>query len=154
MKLSGYRSSDCGLLSGRWLPGELLAWPQAEWPALAEQVTVAAPVGRLDDRLCVVSGTAFVRFCEIDWVARRARLEIGMQDEARDAAPAVLEGAIAHGTGVLGLRRLHGWVTPAVQPPTDLLAKSGFTHEATIPCALWHGGRQLARQIWGRIADD
>ena len=154
MKLRGYRSGDGGLLTGRWLPDELLAAPRPDWPVLAEPVTIPAPAGRLDELLAVVDAVAFVRFCSVDWVARRARLQIGLQEEAGEAALAVLELAVEHATGILGLRRLYGWVTLAQHAPTELLAKAGFAYEATIPRALWHGGAVLAREIWGRLADD
>jgi hypothetical protein len=153
MKLRGYRSGDRALLCGRWLAGELLAEPLAGWPALAEPISVPAPGDRADERLCVVADTAFVRFCEIDWVARRARLEIGLQQASGDATLAVLDLAVVHALGVLGLRGLRGWVTPVVQPPTELLAKAGFDQEATVPQALWHDGTTVTRQIWGRLSD-
>ncbi len=155
MRLSGYRSAERGLLSGHWLPGELLSRPLTEWPVLAEPVTVPPPGERPDERLCLVSGVAFVRFCEIDWIVRRARLEIGLSDSdtALDAGLGVLRLAVEHAHEVLGLRRLHGWVTQAADAPTDLLADAGFRQEAAVPRAVWHNGAAMQREIWGMIID-
>lgn len=159
MMLRGYRGTDLPLLTGHWLPGELLGLPVPGRPALAEPASVPAPEGPdgpggPDDELCVVPGTGFARYAALDWVHRRARLEIGLQPGAADAAEALLKAALDHAFRVLNLRRVHGWVTPAVPLPgglsrDGLLRGAGLRPEADVPEALWCDGRPVARQIWG-----
>ncbi|EWM18213.1 hypothetical protein [Kutzneria sp. 744] len=52
MRLRGYRSGDADLLSGPWLPGELLGLPVADWPPLAPPTTVAPPADPSQE-LCI-----------------------------------------------------------------------------------------------------
>ncbi|MCP3760525.1 GNAT family N-acetyltransferase [Streptomyces sp. TBY4] len=153
MKLRGYRSSHRPLLTGTWLPGELLGLPLADWPALADPTTVPPP-GEDTGELCVVPDTGFVRYHAIDWVHRRARLEIGLRPDAVHAAAPLLTAAVEHGLSVLNLRRLYGWVTPATQPPTDALTDAGFRTEASVPGAIWLDGRPAERHIWGVTRND
>jgi hypothetical protein len=148
--LRGYRSTDRGLLAGPWLPGELLGLPLPDWPALAAPTAVAPPAGP-DDELCVVPGVAFVRFAELDWVHRRARLEIGVAPGPAPDADLLVKSAVAHAVQTLGLRRLHGWVTPTVDPPTAALAAAGFRREATVPEAVWLDGGPRTREVWGLV---
>ncbi len=150
--LRGYRHSDRGLLRGPWLPGECLGLPLADWPALAEPTTVPAPAGP-GDELCVAPGAAFVRYTELDWVHRRARVEIGVQPGHLDAAELLVKSAVAYGFDGLNLRRLYGWVTPAVEPPTGVLAGAGFAREASVPAGIWLAGRPADREIWGVVRD-
>jgi hypothetical protein len=149
MKLKGYREADRALLTGPWLPGELLGLPVEGRPPLAEPSSVEPPA---DDtaELCVVPGTGFVRFTGVDWIHRHARLEIGLHSAARDPLP-VLEAAVEHGFRVLGLRRLYGWVTPDVHSAETVLKSGGFQWEATVPQALWVAGRAVDRQLWGAL---
>lgn len=148
--LRGYRSTDRGLLRGPWLPGELLGLPLPDWPALAEPTTVAPPAGP-DDEICVVPGVAFVRFAELDWVHRRARLEIGVAPGHAPDLDLLVKSAVAHGLHTLGLRRMHGWVTPLTEPPTAALTAAGFTREATVPEAVWLDGAPRTREIWAVV---
>ncbi len=152
MRLRGYRDDDAPLLSGPWLPGELLGLAAAGRPALAEPAAVEPPQGH-DVELCVVSETGFARFSELDWVARHARLEIGVRPGAEDAARDVLGAALAHGFGVLNLHRLYGWVTPTAGGLPDLLAEAGFELEAAVPNGVWHDGRPGQRQLWAAVRD-
>lgn len=161
MMLRGYRDTDLPLLTGRWLPGELLGLAVPGRPALAEPARVPAPQGpdadgaaAQDDELCVVPGTGFVRLTGLDWVHRRARLEIGLRAGADGSAEPLLKAALDHAFRVLNLRRVFGWVTPAVALPDGLprdalLRGAGLAPEADIPRALWLDGRPVARQIWG-----
>ncbi|HVK23844.1 MAG TPA: GNAT family protein [Actinokineospora sp.] len=153
MRLRGYRDSDRDLLAGHWLPGELIGLPLTDRPPLAEPTTVSAPV---DDRaeLCVADGIGFARFAEVDWVHRRARLEIGLRPDAADAAEQLVGLAVEHGLRVLNLHRVHGWVTPATTPRTDILARAGFQREAVLPDGAWHAGRAVDREIWGMVRHD
>jgi hypothetical protein len=161
MMLRGYRDTDLPLLTGGWLPGELLGLPVPGRPALAEPAQVPPPrdpgddvaAGR-DDELCVVPGTGFVRLTALDWVHRRARLEIGLRPGAENGAEPLLKAALDHAFRALNLRRVFGWVTPAVPLPDGLprdalLRDAGLSREADIPRALWLDGRPVARQIWG-----
>lgn len=151
MKLRGYRGTDRGLLSGPWLAGELLGLPLAGWPALADPTEVPPPAEH-DEELCVTDG-AFVRYTEIDWVHRRARLEIGVHTGLSDVDK-IVRDAVEHGFTGLNLRRLYGWVTPAARPGTDALTAAGFRREALIPAATWFDGAPAAREIWGTIRHD
>jgi hypothetical protein len=151
MKLRGYRDADRELLRGPWLAGELLGLPLDDWPALAEPATVPPPAGH-DEELCVTDG-AFVRYTDIDWVHRRARVEIGVHNALSDV-DAVLAGAVEHGFTGLNLRRLHGWVTPAARPTAAALTAAGFRREAVVPAATWFDGAPVAREIWGTIRHD
>lgn len=154
MILQGYRQSHAGLLSGWWLPGELVGLPLPDTPALAERAVVHPPADRTTE-LCIVPDVAFVRFTEIDWVARRARLEIGVQPASGDRASVSLlvETAVSHGFRVLNLHRVYGWVTPATDAPVDSLHEAGFRREATVPCGNWYRGEPVEREIWGVIRD-
>ncbi|RBM20481.1 hypothetical protein [Streptomyces sp. PT12] len=152
MRLRGYRDGDRALLTGRWLPGELLGLPLPGWPALAEPTAVPPPSGP-GDELCVAPG-AFVRYADIDWVGRSARVETGRAPDAPTTAEALLEAAVAHGFHRLNLRRLYGWVTPAAPTPTTALTDAGFTREASVPEHLWLGGRAVEREIWGALRHD
>lgn len=153
MNLRGYRDADRPLLSGHWLPGELLGLPLADRPALAEPVSVAPPTDHRDE-LCVVAGVGFVRYAELDWVHRRARLEIGITVEQPGALEPLVKSALTHGFRVLNLHRLHGWVTPATRPRTDVLTGVGLRHEATVPAAGWLAGTAVDREVWGAVRDD
>ncbi|MGW3964513.1 GNAT family N-acetyltransferase [Amycolatopsis sp. NPDC005003] len=148
MKLRGYRGTDRGLLSGPWLAGELLGLPIDGWPALAEPTEVPPPAGD-DEELCVTDG-AFVRYTDIDWVHRRARVEIGVHNRLSEVDD-LLRAAVEHGFTGLNLRRLYGWVTT---PATDALAAAGFRREAVVPAATWFDGAPAAREIWGTIRHD
>lgn len=151
MKLRGYRESDADLLTGPWLPGELLGLPLADWPPLAEPTAVPPPAGP-DEELCVAPGLGVVRYTELDWVHRRARVEIGLHDV--DGLDELLTTVVAHGFTTLNLSRLYGRVTPAVDPPTHLLAAVGFRREAVLPEHTWLDGRPVDREIWGVVRDD
>jgi hypothetical protein len=151
MNLRGYRGTDRDLLTGPWLAGELLGLPIPGWPALAGPTEVPPPAGH-DEELCV-TGSAFVRYTEIDWVHRRARLEIGVHNGLSDLDE-VVESAVQHGFTGLNLRRLYGWVTPAARPGSDALTAAGFRREAVVPAATWFDGAPAAREIWGTIRHD
>ncbi|WP_320065738.1 hypothetical protein [Micromonospora sp. RTGN7] len=153
MTLRGYRSADLPLLSGPWLAGELLGLPLEQPPAMVAPAAVEAPKDNTVE-LCVLPGAAFVCFTELDWVHRRARLEIGVQPGAEDVVTALLKTAVSHGFRVLNLHRLYGWVTPAAAVPVALLQDAGFSCEATIPAGRWIAGRPVDRQIWGAVRHD
>ncbi|MFG2011504.1 hypothetical protein ACGFNF_20800 [Micromonospora sp. NPDC048868] len=153
MTLRGYRSTDLPLLTGPWLAGELLGMPLEQAPTMVVPAAVEAPKDNTVE-LCVLPGAAFVRFAELDWVHRRARLEIGVQPGAEDLVPALLKTAVSHGFRVLNLHRLYGWVTPAAAAPVDLLQDAGFIGEATVPAGRWFAGSHVDRQIWGAVRHD
>jgi hypothetical protein len=153
MMLRGYRSGDAALLTGAWLPGELLGLPLPHRPALAEDA-VAEPPQDHTTEVCVAPGAGFVRYAELDWVHRRARLEIGVRPEAADAVELLLKSAVAHGFHVLNLHRLHGWVTPAAKPPVAVLEGAGFAREAAVPGGCWLDGEPVEREIWGAVRHD
>ncbi|UED82958.1 GNAT family N-acetyltransferase [Streptomyces profundus] len=150
MRLRGYRDRDRPLLTGTWLPGELLGLPLPNRPALAAPTQVPAPAEG-DDELCVVPDVGFARFTDIDWVSRRARLEIGWHRQDTEGVDDLLTAAVAHGRHRLNLRRLHGLVTPLAAPPRAVLTGAGFRHEATVPEHLWLDGRAVSREIWGCV---
>ena len=152
MRLRGYRDADAPLLSGPWLPGELLGLPAAGRPALAEPAAVPPPLDH-ETELCIAPDVGFARFSELDQVARRARLEIGLRPGAAGAAGDLLEVALRHGFENLNLHRLHGWVTPTAAAPAGLLADAGFVREAAVPNGAWHDGRPVDRQIWAAVRD-
>jgi hypothetical protein len=154
--LTGFRESHRELLRGNWTPGELLARPAdgraAGRAAMAEPAVIDHAV-RSGMRLYVVPGAGFIRYREIDWIHRRARVEIGLRDQAWPLALAVLRQARSAGLELLGLSRLYGWVTPAAGIPDALLADAGFELEATVPRAIWLAGRPVSRQVWATLAD-
>jgi hypothetical protein len=115
LRLRGYRAADLPLLSGDWLPGELLGLPVPGRPALADPASVPPPSPDRGpaEELLVLPDTAFVRFSEVDWVHRRARLEIGLRPGAAAVAGPLLRAALAHAYRTLNLRRVYGWFTPA-----------------------------------------
>jgi hypothetical protein len=153
MMLRGYRSSDSRLLSGPWLDGELAGLPLACWPALAEPSAVPPPSGP-DEELCIAPGVGFVRYTELDWVHRRARVETGLQPGHADAAGPLLQAAVAYGLADLNLRKLHGWVTPATGVAAAAPDLAGFRLEASVPDGIWLEGRAVERQIWAVIRSD
>jgi hypothetical protein len=151
MRLRGYRGSDADLLAGRWLPGELLGLPLADWPPLAAPTSVPPPADP-GQELCIAPGLGFVRYTELDWVHRRARVEIGLHSV--EGLDVLLKTVVAHGFLTLNLSRLHGWVTPLVDPPIGLLTDVGFKREAVLPEATWLDGRPVDREIWGVVRND
>jgi hypothetical protein len=151
MRLRGYRGGDADLLAGPWLPGELLGLPLADWPPLAAPTTVPPPADP-GQELCIAPGLGFVRYTELDWVHRRARVEIGLHGV--EGLDVLLKTVVAHGFRTLNLSRLYGWVTPLVEPPTGLLADVGFEREAALPAATWLDGRPVDREIWGVVRHD
>lgn len=153
VRLRGHRSTDGPALRGTWAPGELLGLPLTDRPALLPAVTLEAPRDRTSE-VCVAPGAGVVRFSAIDWVHRRARLEIGLADDATALAGPLLHAAIAHGFGVLNLNRLHGWVTPAARPRLDLLLAAGVRREAVVPGAGRFAGETVTREIWGVLRDE
>lgn len=142
--ITGFRETDRSLLSGHWLRGELLGLPDPDASPLAEPSVLEAK------HVYVIRGRAAVRFAEVDWVHRRARLEIGVQPGAGDLAE-IVALAVRHGFTALNLRRLHGWVTPAAGTPAEPLTEAGFVHETSVPQAVWHAGRPVERHLWGVI---
>jgi hypothetical protein len=157
MMLRGYRSTDHRLLAGPWLAGELLGLPLADAPELF--TTRVEPPRDATVELCVVEQAAFVRFTELDWVHRRARLEIGVQPGAEETVGVLLKTAVSHGFRVLNLHRLHGAVTPAATPAAGtpvaaILTEAGFRREATIPDGVWYAGAPADREIWGAVRDE
>src|SRR5947209_3984052 len=104
MRLRGYRASDAELLAGPWLSGELLGLPLADWPALAEPTRVPPPADA-GQELCVAPGLGFVRYTELDWVHRRARVEIGLHGV--DGLDVLLKTVVAHGFLTLNLSRVY-----------------------------------------------
>jgi hypothetical protein len=150
MRLRGYRDADAPLLSGPWLPGELLGLLAAGRPALARPAAVPPPRDSAVE-LCVVPDGGFARFSELDPVARCARLEIGVRPGAAEWARELLDAALAHGFEVLNLHRLYGWVTPAAGEHAGLLAEAGFEKEAAVPNGAWYAGRPVDRQIWAAV---
>jgi len=153
MMLRGYRSSDSSLLSGPWLDGELAGLPLACWPALADRSTVPPPSGP-DEELFIAPGVGFVRYTELDWVHRRARVETGLQPEHTDAAGPLLQAAVTYGLEDLNLHKLHGWVTPATGVAATAPDLAGFRLEASVPDGIWLDGRAVERQIWAVIRPD
>jgi hypothetical protein len=150
--LRGYRSEDVPLLTGHWLRAELLGLAPPGVPGTADPTVVPAPRDATEE-LCILPGAGFVRFAELDWVHRRARLEIGLQPKAAGCALSALTVALTHALRVLNLHRVYGWATPDAGAPTALLAQAGLRQEATVPEAFWLGGRPVGRQIWGAVLD-
>jgi hypothetical protein len=153
MTLSGYRQTDLPLLTGHWLPGELLAVPLAQWPALAAPTVIAPPDKQPDQRLCLIRGLGFIRFVELDWVHRRARLEIGVHESTVDSLETMVRLAVGHGFEVLNLRRLFGWRTPMAGVPAGPLSRAGFVREGVVPRGSWLAGQQIDQEIWGVVRD-
>jgi hypothetical protein len=153
MILSGYRQSDRPLLTGHWLPGELLAAPLDDWPALAAPTVIAPPDKQSDQRLCLVRGLGFIRFIELDWVHRRARVEIGCHQSTVDGLDTMVRLAVSHGFEALNLHRLFGWRTPMAGVPTGPLNRAGLVREGVVPRGSWLAGEQVDREIWGVVRD-
>jgi hypothetical protein len=155
VRLRGYRTADLPLLSGPWLPGELLGLPASDRPPFAEPAAVPPPAsGRRGDELYVLPGAGFVRFTELDWVHRRGRLETGLRPGAAESAAGLLAAALDHAHRTLNLRRVYGWYTPERPGTEELLRGAGLSPEADIPQALWLDGRPVGRQIWGMSRHD
>ncbi|GAB3465367.1 hypothetical protein [Actinophytocola sediminis] len=144
MMLTGYRETDQPLLSGHWVRGELLGLPDPARPPLTAPSTIEPR------DVYVLRDQAIVRFAELDWVHRRARLEIGVREGRTDLA-GIVRLAVRHGFTVLNLHRLHGWVTPAAGTPTGPLEAAGFVRETVVPQAIWYAGAPVDRQQWGVI---
>lgn len=153
MMLRGYRDDDKVLLTGRWLQGELLGLPVPGMPPLAEPSSLAPPADD-DEELCVVPGVAFVRYTGLDWVHRRARVEIGVREGQVGAAGTLARMAADHGLLELRLHRLYGWCTPAATPTAPLLAGAGFRREVSVPGGFWLAGELVEREIWAVTEDD
>jgi hypothetical protein len=151
MRLRGYRSGDADLLAGPWLPGELVGLPVADWPPLAS-LTRVPPPSDPSQELCIAPGLGFVRYTSLDWVHRRARVELGLHCLA--GLDVLLKTVVTHGFLTLNLSRIHGWVTPALEVPTGLLADVGFQREAVVPEGAWLDGRPVDREIWGVVRND
>lgn len=153
MTLRGYRDGDRALLSGDWVAGELLGLPPGQRSRLAETATLDAPQDGTAE-LCVLDGAGVVRFGELDWIHRRARLEIGLQASASDRVSALLKEVLTHAFEVLNLHRVYGWVTPAAGADTSVLAGAGFQREAAVPASGWLGGHPVTREIWAVVRRD
>ncbi|WP_219806351.1 hypothetical protein, partial [Streptomyces sp. SM12] len=66
----------------------------------------------------------------------------------------LLTAALDRARCTLGLRRVHGWVTPGQPGTEEVLRAAGLAREAEVPHALWLDGRPVGRQIWGMCSDD
>jgi hypothetical protein len=149
----GYRTADEALLRGYWLPRELIAEPFAAPPPLAQPITVPAHTGSAE-RLYIVPGTAYVRYTELDWVARHGRLEVGLATRADWSVGEVLGRAVTVGFQALGLHRVYGALTPTLSEMTEVVAAAGFRREAVVPRGVWHDGFAHDREVWGMLCDD
>ncbi len=138
------RSED--LVSGQWLPGELLGTWRSDWPAVLGAT-------RLTDCTCqapqcrgaMLDVSSAVGVHEVDWAARSGRLEIGV---ARGAdASRVLDLALRFGFGTLLLDRVWGWVTDTAASGAALTA-AGLRREAALPRAVWAREHLVDRELW------
>lgn len=152
MKLRGYRDDDRALLTGDWLPGELLGRTPAVRPALAERTGISADQDRRAE-VYVIDGIGVVRFAELDWVHRRARIETGLLPTSGGGAGTVLLRALlAHAFDVLNLHRVYGWITPETgADDSSALLAAGFRREAEVPAAGWLAGRLVPRELWAAM---
>lgn len=155
LQLAGYRPQHAPLLTGSWVPGELLCFADNEARPTSLRVEGPGPASKLSERLLVVPSVGFVRFCEIEPIHRRARLEIGLQGRF-DAGTAAGVLGLARGCafGQLNLHRLYGWVRSTHPPTVEVLAAAGFVREAALPAALRHGGTLRRRELWAALAPE
>ncbi|WP_433271686.1 hypothetical protein ACQPZF_13275 [Actinosynnema sp. CS-041913] len=152
--LSGYRPAHADLLHGRWLPGELIA-PRHDG-RVAEFGAVDVPEPGLcdEERLLVAVGAGLVRYCDIDWVDRRARLEIRLlSDFHPDGTHNLLARALETAFTVFALNRVYGYVTPGGPDVAPMLREEGFDREGELPGAVRVAGLAVGRTIWGRLRE-
>lgn len=155
LQLAGYRPQHAPLLSGTWVPGELLCFADNEARPPSLRVEGPAPASHLYERLLVVPSVGFVRFCEIEPIHRRARLEIRLQGRFdAGTAAAVLGLACGCAFRQLNLHRLYGWARLTHPPTVEVLAAAGFVREVALPGALRVGGALRPRELWGALAPE
>jgi hypothetical protein len=137
--------------------GELLCFARNEARPPALQSPVASSLDGAQPganmRLLIVPDRGFVRMLEIDWIHRRARIEIGIQG-AFDGrtAEAFLELARECAFDHFNLHRVYGWVRSTHQQTLEVLRVAGFECEAIVPAALRVDGALVDRGIWGSVA--
>ncbi|MEJ2853346.1 MULTISPECIES: GNAT family N-acetyltransferase [unclassified Saccharothrix] len=152
--LSGYRPAHAALLKGRWLPGELIAVREDRRVADFSVAELPEP-GLCDEtRVLVAAGAGVVRYLEIDWVDRRARLEVLLlTDYDEVGARALLERALETAFSVFALNRVYGYVTPGGPDVEPVLRAAGFEREGVVPEAARVGGAPVGRTLWGRLRE-
>jgi hypothetical protein len=151
MELTGYRGTHADLLYGHWLPGELACPARPDGvPGLAAARSLAPTTAHPERRTLIAPGVGFVRFLEISWVSRHARVELGYAGGPdHELAGQLLLAAVEQGFRSFRLHRLYGWVTPAAGLPEEVLERAGFAREARVEEAGWWAGAPVERQIWG-----
>jgi len=102
----------------------------------------------------VSEGYALVSFVDIDWIDRRARLEVRVLDDEPSARlDDVLSDAIRIAADHFRLLRLEGEVTPVHYNVAPTLKSHGFELEAVVPHGVRVGGKPVARQVWGMVLE-
>jgi hypothetical protein len=146
--LVGCRHRIEELHSGRWFPQEFVSFRNdRRVPTFHDEHEANA------DRVLVSVEYALVGFVDIDWMDRRARLEIRVLEDGPSARlEPLLADALRVGFAKFDLARLDGWVTPVHYDISPFLLRAGFTLEAVIPHAVRVDGQAVNRQIWGRLS--
>lgn len=153
MRLRGYRKRDAHMLSGYWVPGQLVSTSDEGRDAMLVPHTFDLRHEDPTTRLLVAEETALVRFSDIDPIHRRARLCVALVAGAQGRADAVLSEAIRVGFGQLNLHRLHGRVITGAGHSLSV-ARAGFRFEGVVPRGQWFGGGERDVETWGVLRDD
>ncbi|MFD4635855.1 hypothetical protein ACFWN2_01000 [Lentzea sp. NPDC058436] len=150
-RLTGYRRRAEEFHRGRWLVGDLVSFRDDRRVPLFHD---EPPETRSVSRTLVSPGHAWVSFTGIDWIDRRARLEMRVLDAGpSDRLDALVAEAVEVAFGRFGLLRLEGWVTPGHYDVAPALLDNGFVMEAVVPHAIRVDGKPVDRQIWGKVGE-
>lgn len=150
-RLAGYRKRHNPFHIGRWLTGEFVSFERDRRTPVFEEDHSDPPDE--NDRFLALGEYALVRLTDLEWVDRRARVEIRVLD---DGPSARLDGLLDEVVGVsaeaFDLHRLEGLVTPVHYDLSSVLAAAGFRLEATLPYRRRVAGTTVECQVWAWTA--
>lgn len=146
--LVGYRQREEEFHRGRWLPGEFVSYRNDHRvPAFHDDADFSNLA-----RTLVAPGYALVGFVNVDWVDRRAQLEVRVLDDGPSPRlEAVLSNALEIGFDEFDLVRVEAWLTPVHYDMAPVLRRLEFELEAVVPAAVRVDGRPVGRQMWARV---
>jgi hypothetical protein len=147
--LVGYRQCVDEFHVGPWLARELVSFRGDRRVPVFHDVP---PPESTTTRRLVSERYALVSFVDIDWIDRRARLEVRvLDDELTPQLDDVLSDAIRIAVDYFRLLRLEGEVTPVHYNVAPTLRSHGFELEAVVPHGIRVDGKPVARQLWGMV---